>query len=86
MSKIEQTITTAAKMYEARQAVRTLFGDRYKEQIGKWIELLEGIAKDDGITVMQAAIKCAKAATDQYDGRTAVMVIAAATEHAEPTP
>ena len=36
----EQVVTIAAKMYEARKGLRSLFGERYDENCERWREVL----------------------------------------------
>jgi hypothetical protein len=81
----EKTIRLASKMYEAREAARFLLGDKFKERMAEGIEGLRAIAADHNITVLEAAQRCAKMYVDQDRGTAAMLVIAAAVEHAEPS-
>jgi hypothetical protein len=81
----ESAIRLAAKMYEARDSVRFLLGNKFKERMAEGIEGLKTIAAEHNITVLEAAQRCAKMCADQYNGTAAMMVIAAAVEHAEPS-
>jgi hypothetical protein len=82
----ENVIRLASKMYEARESVRFLLGDKFKERMAVGIENLKTIAAEHNITVLEAAQRCAKMYADQYNGTAAMLVIAAAVEHAEPSP
>jgi hypothetical protein len=81
----EKAIKLAAKMYEARDAVRILLGDRFKERMATGIENLEALAAAHNTTVMAAAQRSAKMYADEHNGMAALMIIAAAVEHAEPS-
>ncbi len=81
----EKAIRLAAKMYEAREAARTLLGDKFKERMAEGIKALEALAAEHKITVLEAARRSAEMYTDQYNGMAALMIIAAAVEHAEPS-
>lgn len=81
----EKTICLAAKMYAARDAARSLLGEKFKERMADGIKALEQLADEHQITVLEAAQRSAKMYADQYNGMAAIMVIAAAVEHAEPS-
>lgn len=81
----ENVIRLASKMYEARDSVRFLLGDKFKERMAVGIENLKMIAAEHNISVLEAAHRCAKMYSDQYNGTAAMLVIAAAVEHAEPS-
>ena len=82
---IEKTIRLAAKMYETREVARALLGDKFKERMATGIELLKDLAAEHNITVLEAAKRSAEMYAGQHNGMAAIMVIAAAVEHSEPS-
>mgnify|MGYP001599708357 FL=1 len=82
----ERTIKLAARLYEARDTAKTLLGDRFKEKMAVGIQNLEALAKEHNITVLEAAMRTAKVFNAEYNGRGALLVMAAAVEQMEPTP
>ncbi len=81
MNKIQM----AAKMCDARDSIRLLLGDKFKERMAQGISILKSIAEEHHITVEQAAIRSAKMYADEYNGMAAMMVLAAWVESVEPS-
>lgn len=80
----EQQIRTAAKMYEARDAVRLLLGDRYPERMKRLGEQLRSAASEAGLDTLAMALRACKAATAQGRPGVALQILAAAVELSEP--
>ncbi len=85
---IQKAVYVAAKMYQVRDAVRALLGDRYHEQLQPSMEVIRTIARQDQCSELQAMHKVVAELT--ADGPETVhlrlRVIAAYVEMIEPTP
>jgi hypothetical protein len=79
----EKAIKLAAKMYEARDAAKALFGAEYDTKMAAPMSMLKQTAEEQNISVMDAAKKIARGYLDQYQGMGAMIVIAAAVELCE---
>jgi hypothetical protein len=83
MSATQQQVQTAAKLYEARDAVRRLLGDGFKAAVAKYAYFIR-LAESEGRSTLEAGLHLAKTAGLSAEGR--VMVLAATVELIEPTP
>jgi hypothetical protein len=81
MSATEQQVRMAAQLYQARDAVRRLLGDKYAAKMAELGEALQRLADARGTTVLKEAIGAARAVS----GVDSLLILAAAVEHAEPT-
>lgn len=84
----EKAIATAAKLYEARRASRTMLGEqRWREHmqfIGEAIKLCQ---QRTGMDTIQAAMKmCERCHANGGPATDSVHILAAAVELVEPTP
>lgn len=81
----EQTVKLAAKLYEARDAMRALLGEKYASAMADTGAAISDMAKKSGAPPLSAAVQLAKACADDGDGFAALRVMAAAVEMIEPT-
>ena len=72
----------AAKLYECRDAARSLLGAHYKRDMDLWATAIRGVADSDKTSELAAATKMAREA----DGFGAIVILAAYTEMADPEP
>lgn len=84
MAASEKQVRIAARLYEIRDAMRRLFGERYAEQLKPFQQMLERLKEQSGLDTLAAATYIAK----QLDaGDPAIMMLmAAAVEIVEPSP
>lgn len=83
MSATEQQIRIASKLYECRDAARTLLGDNYRPRMDELGTVLNRIAEVRKVGVLEAAQDAVKAVVG--DGMTQLQILAAAVELIEPT-
>lgn len=81
----EKTIRLAAKLYEARDGVKLLLGDRFAEEMRKGGELLTAIAKSRGETILQTAGTLGKQYNAEDRPFASMVIVAAAVELIEPS-
>lgn len=81
----EKTIRLAAKLYEARDGVRLLLGDRFADEMRKGAELLTAVSASKGETVLQTAIRLGKQYNAEDRPFASMVVVAAAVELIEPS-
>lgn len=79
----EKMIKLAAKMYEARDAAKALFGSDYEAKISVPMLVLKQAAKDHDIGYLEAAKKIAQSYVKEHQGMGAMVIIAAAVELCE---
>jgi hypothetical protein len=77
----EQTTKMAARLYECRDAARSLLGAHYAQDMALWAMAIRGTAQTDGCSELAAATKMAK----ETDGFGAIVVMAAFVEMTEPS-
>ena len=82
MIATEQQVRMAAQLYQARDAVRRLLGDKYAARMAELGAGLQRLAAARNSSVLKEAINAARAVS----GIDALLILAAAVEHAEPTP
>lgn len=73
-------IQLAAKLYECRNAARSLLGEHFKRDMGLWAIAIRGEAEAKKCTELAAATGMAKEA----GGFGAIVILAAYTEMADP--
>lgn len=56
----EQAVKIAATLYQARDAMRTLLGDRYRERCQYWVDSINRVMQRHGCDEMAATIELAK--------------------------
>ncbi len=75
----ERRIKMAAKLYECRDAAKTLLGGQYAPKMRQWGEVISGKARESGCSELAAAVALAKDA----DGFCAMVIMAAVVEMTE---
>lgn len=80
---MERQIQMAAKLYECRDAARTLLGPRFPAVMAEYGALVRELAAADKAELMPTAIKICKGA--DVDAHTQILVFAAAVELMEPS-
>lgn len=81
MSATEQQVRLAAQLYQARDAMRRLLGDKYAVRMNEIGAGLQRLADARGTTVLKEAIGAARAVS----GVDSLLILSAAVERAEPT-
>ena len=81
----EAHIKLAARLYDARTALKSLWGDEYHAKIAVPMQELQKSANRQGLQIIPAAMNAAKHFTDRYEGGTALIILAAAVEILEPS-
>ncbi|MBB3193969.1 recombination-associated protein RdgC [Roseateles terrae] len=79
----EKQVRTAAKLYEARDAAKTLLGENFKPRMLTLGAVLVLTAKAHAKSIVDAALKIID--DDRLDGFAAIEMLAAAVEQVEPT-
>jgi hypothetical protein len=74
-------VQIAAKLYECRDAARSLLGAHYKRDMDMWAIAIRALAERDKCSDLNAATKMAREA----DGFGAIVVLAACVEMTEPS-
>jgi len=82
---METKIRIAARLYEARDTVRCLLGDKYASQMAEGGKLLSSVAAKRGENVLKVATQLASACEKQDRPFAAVAILAAAVELLEPS-
>lgn len=86
MTREEQNIKTAAKLYEARDTMKGLFGDRYPEKVGQYRNIIRNASKqlkcDVLVTAPRIVANAAKAGVE-IDGVGVALLLAATVEELE---
>lgn len=77
----ERAVKIAAALYEARDSMRTLLGERYRDHVAQWVPTFNARMQEAGCNELQAALKLAREVQDQ--GGTPFLVLAAAVEMVE---
>lgn len=83
MTATAQQVQLAAKLYEARDTMRRLLGERYAARMAELGGVLKKVAARDSVSEIQAAQVVIKAIDAQ--GYDALQLLAAAVELVEPT-
>lgn len=84
MTATAQQVQMAAKLYEARDAMRRMLGERYAARMAELGGVLKKVSARDSVNEIQAAQVVIKAIDAQ--GYDALQLLAAAVELVEPTP
>lgn len=82
MTPGQQHIQITAKLYECRDAARTLLGERYTERMTQYGSVITHVAEQLQIDPLAAATRISK----KEGGFAAVLILAAGVELVEPTP
>lgn len=77
----EQSIRLSARLYECRDAARTLLGENYAIRIAEYGQLITRLARKEQITPLAAATRLGQA----LGGFGAVIALAAFVELVEPS-
>lgn len=78
-------VRATARLYEARDTLRRLWGDEYAARIAPNVEALRAVVKGKGKGVLETAIEIAGRASKEGADMAAWTVLAVAVEDAEPT-
>lgn len=81
----ERQVKLAAKMYEARDTARFVWGADYQKNIGDIIENIKVIQQQRHETFLETCIFAAKKAEEAGQTFFSIAIIAAAVEEAEPS-
>lgn len=81
MAATEQQVRLAAQLYQARDAVRRLLGDKYTVRMAELGAGLQRLATARNSSVLKEAISAARAVS----GMDSLLILAAAVEHSEPS-
>ena len=81
----ETKILIAAKLYEARSAVRALLGDKYHAKMKIGMDALQALSDEQKISPLVAATRTATMYERQGRGVAAILILAAAVELMEPS-
>lgn len=83
MSETERVVATAARLYDARRAVRTLFGEeRFRAKIGEVQPIIEEYMRQHQVDTLEAAIAMAGPLENPH---AQVLILATAVEMLEPS-
>lgn len=82
MNPTEQQVRVTAKLYECRDAVKSLLGDRYKERMAELGLTITTVAKHRNCELAHAANLAARACDGGFDR---IQVLAAFVELVEPS-
>lgn len=89
MISTEKQIRIAARLYEARDACRSIFGVKWRDKIEPYAKLLSGYSEKYAVSILDAAITLGKeveANAKGFDAGPYVMkLMAAAVEMIEPS-
>lgn len=77
----EQQVRLAAQLYQARDSVRRLLGDKYAVRMAELGASLQRLATARNSSVLKEAISAARAVS----GMDSLLILAAAVEHTEPS-
>lgn len=77
----EQQARLAAQLYQARDSVRRLLGDKYAVRMAELGASLQRLATARNSSVLKEAISAARAVS----GMDSLLILAAAVEHTEPS-
>lgn len=82
----EQQIQMAAKLYSARDTVRRLWADDWREMIRDQTQVIMTLMEREHCNEIEAMIKaCQKAMEQGHDAHTAILFMAACVEMVEPS-
>ena len=80
----EKQVRMAAKLYEARDSMRGLFGARYQERLSPYREIIRGAMAKHSCDELEAVLEI-KRFDPSLDGVELAMLLAAAVEEVEST-
>ncbi len=81
MTTLQQQIKLAAQLYEARDAAKTVLGDRYGKVVAEIGAGLTRVAERSNKSALSVAINAARGTS----GMDTIIILAAAVELAEPS-
>lgn len=76
----ESQIRTTAKLLEARDSMRTLYGDGWQAKVEEFAPYIRARAKEDKTSLMAGAIRIAKQASADHRQHLSVMLLAVGCE------
>jgi uncharacterized membrane protein len=85
MATSEQQIKMASKLYECRDAAKSLLEKDYKERLKPYTHILKEVMKSNNLTEISALLKISKTTHYQENGMTQMMYMAAVVELIEPS-
>jgi hypothetical protein len=56
----EQLVSVAARMYDCRRSLKSLFADRYAEIVDPYGKVIRHVATERGLDILQAALEMGK--------------------------
>lgn len=86
MDASEKQVRIAARLYEARDAMRSILGDGYKAEMTRYGAAVSVCADLKKCGLIEAATAMAQAAINEHNPTAAIAILAAAVELTEPTP
>lgn len=81
----ESQIKMASKLYECRDAAKSLFEQEYKERLKPYTHILKEVMKSNNLTEISALLKISKTTHYQENGIAQMMYMAAVVELIEPS-
>jgi len=78
-------IQIAAKLYDCRDTMKSLFGETYSEVTREYKEHLQAFADRNKVSVIDAALSIAKGLEANGHGRAIPLLLASAVELVEPS-
>lgn len=82
----EQLVRTAARLYEAREAMQRLFGPRFQDVMARWQPIVRAAATKHQCSVLVVVpriVAATRAEGHELDASTVVMLLAACVEESE---
>ncbi len=77
LQHLANSVRLADEMTKRREMVREIYGDRYAEAIRVSKRLVQMVAKQDGLSLIQAGLKICKQAVADGSGSAVSLIIAA---------
>lgn len=72
----ESAVKVAVQLYEARDTMKRILGDRYRERCMEWVHMLNLTMQRQGCDVLEAALALAKDLQKQHAGSALLMATA----------
>lgn len=82
---MSNAIQIAAKLYEARDAMKSLYGDRFREKVAGWRPIIQAAMRKHGVDEVGAILKLNEALGGRAGGITTLIIMAVAVEMVEPS-
>lgn len=85
MNKIEQSVKITSKLYECRDAAKSLFKEEYFKRIIPYQDIIKSVMKANSEDEMRAVLRISKTNTFQESALAQMMFFAATVEMIEPS-